>query len=395
VRRAPDLAPRWTLAVALAAVAACAGRSPGVRDATSARRLEVHAVDFNPSHAKLPPATTVADLGGEVAVFSADGASVLQDGQLVAEDKTARGFRRAAIIPATDGSGSWIAGVDQDGKLRRLRNARSFEAVGSRYGLDGTKLRDVCAFGGAFVGFLLDGELAVADGVHVTRYAAPSFQAIAGGGTRAAAIAGDEVRAIDLAAHTVRSLPVDGAKHVAFDGEGRLWVATDRAIYAEDEQHDLHLRFESTGDGGGIHGLVASTGRIWFADGEELGSIDHGEPLETRGVHLSRDAELAPSSSGDVWVVSHGALARYAWGPPQATPETAWNAEVQPVFERVCKKCHAAGGSSGIDLGTFAAWDARRATVHKRLIDDKTMPPPGTPISDADRDAVRRWLEGK
>jgi mono/diheme cytochrome c family protein len=61
------------------------------------------------------------------------------------------------------------------------------------------------------------------------------------------------------------------------------------------------------------------------------------------------------------------------------------------VYRRVCAKCHAPSGDA-IDLSTAAAWRDHRGDLRLRVVDTRTMPPAGTPISDADRQALATWL---
>ena len=60
---------------------------------------------------------------------------------------------------------------------------------------------------------------------------------------------------------------------------------------------------------------------VWFADGPELGVVDGERVAETTGVHVAPDATLAPSPSGDVWVLGSGALLRFARPIPESALE--------------------------------------------------------------------------
>ena len=66
-------------------------------------------------------------------------------------------------------------GVSADGRMYRLRGLSTFEDVTDRYGLGTARVLGATTLGEGYVGFLLGGEIAIADGAHVTRYAsAPS-----------------------------------------------------------------------------------------------------------------------------------------------------------------------------------------------------------------------------
>jgi mono/diheme cytochrome c family protein len=179
-----------------------------------------------------------------------------------------------------------------------------------------------------------------------------------------------------------------GPAFVAVTAGGKIFVASKRAIWAEDAHGDLALRFRSKADA--IHGLVASGDRIWFADGAELGVIEDGRVRETSGANVSPDAEIVGSPSGDVWTLTGGALARYE------TPNAAsadWNETVAPVLHRVCETCHRAGGEAGVSLATEESWEKRRETIRRRVLVDRDMPPPPRTLSEADRGAIRAWIE--
>ncbi len=88
------------------------------------------------------------------------------------------------------------------------------------------------------------------------------------------------------------------------------------------------------------------------------------------------------------------ALGTGAAEPPRAEPDASWERTVRPLFARVCAECHTRDGEAGFDLATAAAWKRRRADVRRAVVVDKTMPPSGRPFSDAERDAIRTWLDG-
>ena len=99
-----------------------------------------------------------------------------------------------------------------------------------------------------------------------------------------------------------------------------------------------------------------------------------------------------------------GALA-LACGAEQQTRERAgiakrgdadvsWEQAIRPLFARACTPCHVREGESGIDLATSAAWKNRRADVRRCVVVDKTMPPSEHPLSDAERETVRAWIDG-
>ncbi len=280
--------------------------------------------------------------------------------------------------------------------MRRLLGKTSLEPVSDRFGLGGDHVIGVASLGGAVAAFRLQDEIAVADGASVTRYATGPLASFAGGGGRAA-LGGDPLRIFDAAGKRVSSFAVPDASSPAGPGRaafvavtpaGKLFVATPDAIWAEDARGDLRVRFEAPGMT--LHGLVASGERVWFAEGPELGVIEGSRVRETTGARVSPAAQLAGSPSGDVWTLTGGALARFAVDG-DAGPD--WDAAIAPVFHRACESCHGKGGEAGVTLATREAWEKRRDKIRKRVFIDRDMPPPGRPLSDADRAAIRSFIE--
>lgn len=71
----------------------------------------------------------------------------------------------------------------------------------------------------------------------------------------------------------------------------------------------------------------------------------------------------------------------------------SWDRAIRPLFARACTPCHLRDGESGLDLSTFAAWQSRGADLNRCVVVDKTMPPPGHPFSDAERERVGEWID--
>jgi hypothetical protein len=383
------LAP--VLALGLAGCAA----SPLSRAGGGVGLLHVRAVDWNPGHAPIEGVKAVADAGGDVVAFADGAATVLSGGKVVAVDKSVPRWLSAGTLPAADGSGTWIVGVDGDGRLRRLLGKSSLEPVSDRFGLAADHVVGVASLGGTVAGFRLAGEIAVADGTHVTRYTTGPLASLTGGGGRAA-LGGDPLRVFEVegkrvSAFAVPDLSPSGgpgpASFVAVTAAGKLFVATPEVIWAEDEKGDLRVRFEAPGPT--LHGLAAAGDRVWFAEGAELGVVENGRVLETQGAHVSPAAALSGSPSGDVWTLTGGSLARYA-----VAADADWDELIAPVFHRVCETCHRPGGEAGVTLATREPWEKRRQLIQRRVLVDRDMPPPGKPIGEADRAAIRAWVEG-
>jgi mono/diheme cytochrome c family protein len=178
--------------------------------------------------------------------------------------------------------------------------------------------------------------------------------------------------------------------HAAVGSDGRVYAATSRALYAMSPQGVLELVYDAEGET--LHGLVASGDHVWFADGAELGVVDGDHVAETTGAKLTGDSALAPSPSGDVWVIAKGSLARFARTDPEPALANAWQGTLAPVFARSCSSCHLPSGPSGTDLSSAEAWQTERSAIRERVVVTKTMPPEGHVLSDADRAAIAGWV---
>jgi hypothetical protein len=71
---------------------------------------------------------------------------------------------------------------------------------------------------------------------------------------------------------------------------------------------------------------------------------------------------------------------------------SAWQRDIAPLVARDCLPCHLEGGEADVDLTSEPAWLARRKVLEDRLIIRRDMPPEGSPISEADRRLIARWL---
>jgi hypothetical protein len=375
--------------LALGALAGC-GAAPRTRAAGAVAPLAVRPVPWNPGNAPVGRVSAVADAGAVVAVLGDAGVTVLSSGAVVATDRTVTDWVDARTVRGADGSSRWIVAIDGKGRLYYLRGTSSFEDVSARYGLEGRRVLGAAELDPARVGFLLDGEVDVADGRRVTRYAAPApLVSLAGGGGGGVATSRGAVVLFD-ATMAARTFPVPGVTHAAIGADGRLYASTPRALYASTERGDLALLYDAGADT--LHGLVASGSHVWLADGAELAVVDGDHVAETSGVRIPPDARLAASPSGDVWVVASNSVRRYARVGPEPALEVAWSSTLAPIFARSCASCHLPGGISGTDLSTAEAWESEKTRIAERVVTGRTMPPEGHPLADADRAAIAAWV---
>ncbi len=377
------LAGRASLALTLAG---CASQAAAPRPS-----LVVRPVAW-PAPGGLGPVRAVADGGDRVVLFHDGAAAVFVNGALDRVERAPHRWVSAAALPAPDGHGTWIVGVDAEGRLLRLPGQGAFELVSDRYGLERAAVRAAAGLGlDGGAAFARDGEIAVADGESVTRYATGPLAAFAAGGGRVAfAPGGDGLLALDVAPRALRSYPLaaDGpAPLLAVTGAGALLAATPAALYAEDGAGVLRLRLRASA---ALHGLAVSGDRVWFADGGELGVLDEAGARATRGARVPQAGRLVGSPSGDVWLLASGALRRFAADDDGAGP--AWG-DIAPVFDRACARCHLPRGEGGVDLSTRAAWASLREAIAHRVVRERTMPPPGHALSEADRARIRDFVE--
>jgi hypothetical protein len=182
---------------------------------------------------------------------------------------------------------------------------------------------------------------------------------------------------------------------------GRLFAATSHALFAiAPGSGGASLVYDA--GAGTIRDIVASGPAVWLAIDTELASYRDGA-MAIADAHLAPDATIVGSASGDVWVIQGGHVQRWAGTVSVAatSDEGIWDATVEPIYAAVCSNCHGPVGSgkssSNIDLSTYAAWNARRAAVHTRVVDQagtpSAMPPPSSSftLTDAQRSAIAAW----
>ncbi|NUQ77010.1 MAG: hypothetical protein HUU21_26040 [Polyangiaceae bacterium] len=378
--------------LAAAALGGCGGEEPAGVVEVEAQPFSVRSVDWNPAAVDVGKVAAVAESGGIIAILADTGSTVLSGGVVTATDGSVKNFTRAAVIPAADGNGMWIAGIDATGTVLRLRAGSYFEPVSNLYGLSGEEVLEVAALGGAYVAFSLDGQLAVADGMTVTRYDVATYTGLAGADGRAASAGEGRARIFEAASESELSHVLSGAEQAVFDAAGRLVVRTADAIYAEDGQGNLGLRYRAKA--GALRELSASDVRVWAVEGSELLSIEADGVLRTEGAGIPETARLMGSPSGDVWSIDGGVLSRFAAETGDSEDRGVWEKDVQPVYLASCTPCHEPGGSAGADLSTYGAWVARREQIKERVVTAKTMPPTGIAFTEAERTAIAGWVAG-
>lgn len=122
---------------------------------------------------------------------------------------------------------------------------------------------------------------------------------------------------------------------------------------------------------------------------DETGWYEGEARLEQVGWH-----ELVLTASGGGAVGTRAIMVKRL--PEQ---ERSWAADIQPLYEASCTggTCHQAGTTNPPDLGTYEAWVELAPVIQTRVVDAKTMPPPGSEPADWGEDdiaTIAQWLQG-
>ena len=171
-------------ALSIAGLLLLAGCSavPHSRAAGAVASLAVRPVEWNAASAPVGKVSAVADAGDVVAVFADDGVSILSARAVVARDTHVKGWTTGDTIDAADGVTRWIVGIDEAGRVQRLKGLAAFEDVTPRYGLAGRRIRSATMVGKGKVGFLLDGQVVLAGASKLAVFPTSTFTMFAGGG---------------------------------------------------------------------------------------------------------------------------------------------------------------------------------------------------------------------
>ncbi|HSN28477.1 MAG TPA: cytochrome c [Kofleriaceae bacterium] len=314
----------------------------------------------------------IAEVGDATVVLDHQRAFVVRGGAVAAQIEAPHGWRAGTTVAALDGQGAWAVGLNDDGRLYRITLAGDLEDITDRFRL--ADVRALAAAGTTTAFATRDGVAVTADGLHeLQATVAPPAQLAASNG-RIALGGTKSVDVWDLATRQSRSYPL-AARQLAFVG-ARLAAATRDGVYVE-QQGTLPLPGAQ---------IAAAGTRLWILAGDVLYALD-GTTLRRAQVAVPHGAHLF-ATSRDAWLASTGSLVRASLD----VDDPAWRAQVAPVFTRVCAHCHLPGGSAGVDLSTAASWRADHDELVRRVLVTGTMPPSGTDLTAADKDALRAWL---
>lgn len=373
----------WSLpATALvAALVGCAGQEDAPTG--SLETMVLRTVDWNPAKADVGGVNAVVDAGDTSYLFGQKGVTLMTGGAPRAVIPDTSTWIAAAAIPSADGTGTWVVGLTDKGRLLRVRATMTLEDVGERWGLEKDAIKSVVAVDETRVAFGLAGGFALADGKAVTRYEGPASGVVRGGGKRLAFLAGSGVRVVSVPALTAVDYPLPNAVDVAVDARGLVVTAAD-GLWVE-RAGNLVLRVE------GAFGPLSVAGKTtWTTTGGELVTLSDTGLAKSSGAALDPGVKLFGAPNGDLWLAATS-LRRVSYGTASAALAD-WTATMQPIYAKVCSGCHAPGGTAGLDLSSYAGWVKNRTRIQQAVVVDKTMPPKSRTFSDEDRAAIAAWV---
>jgi len=357
--------------LAILGFGACHGAA--VRDVPATRsELSVHDV------------VAVTQEGEALYVFERDRATITRAGIAVATLRPPVGeWAEATTLPALDGEGTWVVARGSAGELWRILASGELEPIHDRFQLAGA--RAIGAAGDTIALATSDGVAVVRDRSHLARFATPAVGELAVGKGRIAVRRDGTIEVWDLTAATRVHYQVAGASRIAFldpAGAPRLVVAAAGGVLVE---RGGALRALATP--GSVADVAVAGARLWLRSGAALYVGDGNTLARVPGAPAGKLFGLA---SGDVVVAAPDHATRLALAAPSDDPR--WDADVRPIFERVCARCHLPGGTADVDLSTPAAWRAHHGELVDRVVENRTMPPAGVELSDADRHTLAVWL---
>jgi len=326
----------------------------------------------------------VTQQGDALYVFERDRATITRAGVPVATLRPPAGeWAEAATIPALDGEGTWVVARGSAGELWRIATSGELEPIHDRFQLTGAQL--IGAAAGTVALAVTDGVAVLRDRAHVARFAVPGVAELAVGRDRVALRREAQIELWDLARGSRVHYRVPDATRIAFLDAARapkLVVAHRTGVLVERSGELAPLAAP-----GPVADVAVAGERLWLRSGAELYVGDATGALAR--VPDAPAGKLFGLASGDVVV----AAPEHAVELSVATvADPKWDAVVRPIFQRVCARCHLPGGTANVDLSTPEAWRTEHAELVARVVKDRSMPPEGVELSDADRRALAQWL---
>jgi mono/diheme cytochrome c family protein len=119
----------------------------------------------------------------------------------------------------------------------------------------------------------------------------------------------------------------------------------------------------------------------------QLFSLEHRDSVRI-DTDVKDGDRIFSAGAGGVWLAGDS-LVRF--GFETDAERASWRAEVAPIFQRTCSKCHLPDGTAELDLSTPATWLEHGEDI-RQAIESRSMPPPENELPDTDREALERWL---
>lgn len=338
--------------------------------------------------AKLPVGAEIAvvELGDAAYVFDRSSVSIVRGGKVVARaDAPGSRWQNAVTVAAPDGEGRWVVGI-AGGGLWRVDPNGGLEEANERLGVADANVLAIDTAGLTSIIGTTGGTVVSTTGSHVMRFSGPDAPVVAAAHDRVAIGSASSIDIYDLASNTKVTYPLPAPAFLGFldatTDHPRLVVAAAGSVW-EEQRGRLERARAPKADR-----VVISASRLWLLAGSRV-------YLDAPGGAIAIDApggtRIFGSRTGGVWIDHSGDRAtRYTLDAP--TDDPGWHRTVEPVFQRVCASCHLPDGDADLDLSAPAAWVFRRAEIARRVLVTRTMPPPGTEISDAERQALSSWL---
>jgi hypothetical protein len=288
-----------------------------------------------------------------------------------------------ATIAAPGGEGRWVVGL-ANGDLWRISDAGALERVTEQLGGVSGRVRSVDGAGPTFAVSGSEGVAASPDGRRLLMFARTDAPGVAVARAKVALWRAGAIEVLDLARNAKRTFALAGVDHVAFldpnTQHARLAAISRGRLFVESGGQLVEVPLPGAADE-----LAVAGSRVWIRAGTQLFIYERGR-LERARLTVPPAARLAGSPSGDIWI---GAV-RYTIAKRD---DPAWHAQVEPVFRRVCARCHEPGSAVDIDLSRPGHWLRHRDVLFQRVVVERTMPPEASELSDADRAQLARWLE--
>jgi len=363
---------------AVACVALACGASGGSRT-TEVFELETTALAGTP--------VDVIELDDVVVVLEGQVARIMRGGNVKAIARAPQPWLAGAVIPALDGEGRWLIGLDRGGTLWQIALDGELRSINDQLGLDRSAARSIGAFDRTFAAGFDRGIAASGDLVHMTMFESPVPTALAVARDRIAVLNKEGVELWDLKARTRIRFDVRAAVDVAFlEGKApRLVVMSADHVFLEKS--------------GGLRKLsgpshprsLAVSSQLWVLADDGLYTLEDDDLVHADRARLDPKTSIFRSNTGDVWVAGAGKLRRIGRRPSDALG--AWRTDIEPIVKRACVPCHRPGGDADFDLMSFPRWTSHHEEIQRRVIVEHSMPPNGSALSDDDRARIGRWLE--